>query len=59
MGQVAFVAGHALVTALCLAQFGTSAQFWTGLQSHYDLDVATDTLGDRIAREVQRCETAE
>ena len=59
MGQVAFVAGYALMTTLRLAQFGTSAQFWTGLQNRYDPDVATDELGDRIAREVQRCETAE
>jgi addiction module HigA family antidote len=30
-------------TALRLAKyFGTSAQFWTGLQADYDLDVAAD-----------------
>ena len=40
-------------TALRLAKyFGTSAQFWLGLQTSYDLDVATDQLGDRLDREV-------
>ena len=40
-------------TALRLAKyFGTSAQFWLGLQTSYDLDVATDQLGDRLEREV-------
>jgi addiction module HigA family antidote len=41
-------------TALRLARyFGTSPQFWLGLQADYDLDVAADELGDRLAREVQ------
>jgi antitoxin HigA-1 len=41
-------------TALRLARFfGMSAQFWTGLQSQYDLDVAADKLGDRLVREVR------
>jgi addiction module HigA family antidote len=41
-------------TALRLARFfGTSAQFWMGLQSDYDLDVATDALGDRPEIEVR------
>jgi antitoxin HigA-1 len=41
-------------TALRLARyFGTSPQFWLGLQTDYDLDVAMDTLGDRLEREVQ------
>ncbi|MFA6000502.1 MAG: HigA family addiction module antitoxin [Thermoleophilia bacterium] len=40
-------------TALRLAKyFGSSAQFWLGLQNEYDLDVATDTLGDRLEQEV-------
>jgi antitoxin HigA-1 len=40
-------------TALRLAQFfGTSAKFWLGLQTDYDLDVTSDELGDRIEREV-------
>ena len=41
-------------TALRLARyFGTSPQFWMGLQSDYDLDVASDALGDRLDREVR------
>lgn len=41
-------------TALRLARFfGTSAQFWLGLQSQYDLDVASDRLGKRLAKEVK------
>lgn len=40
-------------TALRLARyFGTSPQFWLGLQSDYDLDVAADVLGKRLEREV-------
>lgn len=41
-------------TALRLARFfGNSAQFWMGLQSDYDLDLAEDELGDRLEREVR------
>jgi addiction module HigA family antidote len=41
-------------TALRLARyFGTSAQFWMGLQNDYDLDVASDILGDRLNIEVR------
>ena len=41
-------------TALRLSRFfGTSPQFWMGLQSDYDLDVAEDALGDRLKREVR------
>lgn len=41
-------------TALRLARFfGTSPQFWLGLQTDYDLDVAEDLLGDRLEREVR------
>ena len=41
-------------TALRLAKFfGTSAQFWTGLQSQYDLDVAEEELAGRLDREVK------
>ena len=40
-------------TALRLARFlGTTAKFWLGLQTDYDLDVANDELGDRIEHEV-------
>ena len=41
-------------TALRLARyFGTSPQFWLGLQNDYDLDLAADALGDRLDREVR------
>ena len=41
-------------TALRLARFfGTSPQFWMGLQGDYDLDLAADDLGDRLDREVR------
>jgi addiction module HigA family antidote len=40
-------------TALRLARyFGTTPQFWLGLQADYDLDVAADELGERLDREV-------
>jgi len=42
-------------TALRLARyFGNSPQFWLGLQSDYDLDVAADALGDRLDHEVKK-----
>jgi addiction module HigA family antidote len=41
-------------TALRLARyFGTSPQFWLGLQMDYDLDVTADALADRLEREVK------
>jgi len=41
-------------TALRLARyFGTSPQFWLGLQADYDLDMAMDVLGERLEREVK------
>lgn len=37
-------------TALLLSRyFGNSAEFWTGLQNQYDLEVARDRLSDRLA----------
>ena len=46
-------------TALRLARFfGNSPEFWLGLQSQYDLDVAADTLGERLTREVRPMATA-
>jgi addiction module HigA family antidote len=40
-------------TALRLAKFfGTSAQFWLGLQSDYDLDAAREMLGNKLEREI-------
>ena len=41
-------------TALRLGRFfGMSSEFWLGLQSQYDLDVAADALGDRLEKEVK------
>ena len=41
-------------TALRLARyFGTSPQFWLGLQTDYDLDIAKESLGNRLEREVR------
>lgn len=46
-------------TALRLARFfGNSPEFWLGLQSQYDLDVAADALGERLTREVRPMSTA-
>ena len=42
-------------TALRLGRyFNMSAQFWLGLQTEYDLDVAADRLQDRLKTEVKR-----
>ena len=47
-------------TALRLSRyFGTSPEFWLGLQADYDLDTASDRLADRIAREVKVLSTTE
>jgi addiction module HigA family antidote len=41
-------------TALRLARyFSTSAEFWLGLQSQYDLDIEEDEFGNRLEREVK------
>ncbi|HLO13963.1 MAG TPA: HigA family addiction module antitoxin [Anaerolineales bacterium] len=41
-------------TALRLGRFfGNSPQFWLGLQTQYDLDIAEDQLGKRLEREVR------
>jgi addiction module HigA family antidote len=41
-------------TALRLSRFfGNSPQFWMGLQTQYDLDVAEGHLGKRLQREVR------
>jgi addiction module HigA family antidote len=45
-------------TALRLARFfGTSAEFWLGLQKDYELDVAMDELGPRLQHEVRTMES--
>jgi len=41
-------------TALRLAKFfGTSAEFWLGLQLQYDLDVTAEELAERLNQEVR------
>ena len=41
-------------TALRLARyFGTTPQFWLGLQAEYDLDVEEEALGERLDVEVR------
>ncbi len=41
-------------TALRLARyFGTSAEFWIGMQGQYDLEVARDARAAAIAKEVK------
>ena len=40
-------------TALRLAKFfGTDAQSWMNLQTHYDLAIAQETLAERLEKEV-------
>ena len=41
-------------TALRLARyFGMSDTFWSDLQSHYDLEIQRDRLGNRLEKEVR------
>ncbi|MBW1821063.1 MAG: HigA family addiction module antidote protein [Deltaproteobacteria bacterium] len=41
-------------TALRLARFfGTSAELWINLQSHYNLEVAKDSLEEKLSNEIQ------
>ena len=41
-------------TALWLSRhFGTSADFWMGLQAQYDLEIARRELGDRLMSELK------
>lgn len=51
------VAGERVITAgtaLRLARyFGTSPQYWLNLQTHYDLEVEEDRIGESIEKEVQ------
>jgi addiction module HigA family antidote len=47
-------AGISADTALRLARyFGTSVEFWTGLQTHYDTERVRMELGSRLKREVK------
>ena len=46
-------------TALRLAHyFGMSVDFWTGIQVHYDTEMAKMQLGDRLEKEVKTFEPA-
>ena len=41
-------------TALRLARyFGNSAEFWSNLQSAYELDVARHELGEKLEKEIE------
>jgi addiction module HigA family antidote len=41
-------------TALRLARyFGMSVEFWTGIQTHYEIEQAKMTLDDRLEKEVK------
>lgn len=43
-------------TALRLGRyFKTSSKFWLNLQSHYDLEIQSDKLGDVLDSEVKIC----
>jgi len=42
-------------TALRLSQyFGTTPEFWVGLQAQYELESAKDQVGDIISQQVRR-----
>ena len=46
-------------TALRLGRyFNMSPQFWINLQSHYDLEVELERLGERLESEVKVCDEA-
>jgi addiction module HigA family antidote len=46
-------------TALRLARyFGTSVEFWTGIQAYYDTERAKMELGDRLEKEVKVLDSA-
>lgn len=41
-------------TAIRLARyFGMSIEFWTGIQTHYEVEKAKMSLGDRLDKEVK------
>lgn len=46
--------GFTADTALRLSRyFGVSAQFWMNLQSRYELEIAEETSGERLTREIR------
>ncbi len=43
-------------TALRLGRYlNMSPQFWMNLQSHYDIEVETDKISDKLDKEIQEC----
>ena len=45
-------------TAMRLARyFNMTPQYWLGLQTDYDLDVAQDKMEEKINKEIQPCPT--
>jgi addiction module HigA family antidote len=41
-------------SAIRLARyFGVSARFWMNLQTHYELEVAEESWGDKLSREIR------
>jgi len=41
-------------TALRLARyFGTSVEFWTGIQTHYEIEAAKMALADKLEKQVK------
>ena len=56
---VRFERGISADTALRLARyFGMSVDFWTGIQVHYDTEMAKMQLGDRLEAEVKTFDPA-
>jgi len=50
-GKRSVTADTALRLSTC---FGNSASFWLGLQMDYDLDIAEDSMAQKIHREVHQ-----
>ena len=38
--------------------FGQSPQYWMNLQTRYDMDVAMDTVGERLSKEISPLQAA-
>ena len=54
-GKRSITADTALRLSVC---FGNSASFWLGLQMDYDLDIAADTLSQKIHKVVRQLAVA-
>jgi addiction module HigA family antidote len=56
---VRFERGISADTALRLARyFGMSVDFWTGIQVHYDTEIAKMKIGDRLETEAKTFDPA-